>query len=42
VGDSAAYYAQLPRRRSQVPAVVALTADHRFTNPAEKERLAGA
>lgn len=42
MGDSAAYFAQVPKRRSQPPDVVPLTADHRFTNPDERERLAGA
>lgn len=41
MGDSGAYLAVVPRRRSQPPDIVPLTADHRFTNPQEKERLAG-
>lgn len=41
VGDSAAYYASVPKRRSSAPEVMQLTGDHRYTNPLERERLAG-
>jgi serine/threonine protein phosphatase PrpC len=41
VGDSAAYFAVVPKRRSTPPEVMQLTGDHRYTNPLERERLAG-
>ncbi len=42
VGDSAAFFARVPQRRNSAPDVVQLTGDHRYTNPLERERLAGA
>lgn len=42
VGDSAAYFARVPVRRSCAPSILQLTGDHRYTNPKERERLAGA
>ena len=42
VGDSAAYFARVPVRRSCAPSILQLTGDHRYTNPEERERLAGA
>ncbi|KAK9915385.1 hypothetical protein WJX75_008481 [Coccomyxa subellipsoidea] len=41
VGDSAAFFARVPTRRSSTPDIVQLTGDHRYTNPMERERLAG-
>lgn len=41
VGDSAAFFAPFPRRRSAPPEVVPLTADHRVANPDERQRLEG-
>ncbi|BDA43319.1 probable protein kinase and PP2C-like domain-containing protein at C-terminar half [Coccomyxa sp. Obi] len=41
VGDSAAYFARVPVRRSCAPHILQLTGDHRYTNPKERERLAG-
>jgi len=42
VGDSAAFFAPFPKRRSALPEVVPLTADHRVANPDERQRLEGA
>ncbi|KAK9843961.1 hypothetical protein WJX81_000542 [Elliptochloris bilobata] len=41
VGDSAAFFAPFPKRRSAPPEVVPLTADHRVANPDERQRLEG-
>ena len=42
VGDSAAYFARVPKKRSCELDILRLTGDHRYTNPLERERLAGA